>query len=453
MVMQAQDHDAGSASGRFHYAWLIVGMATALQVTTNFISQAFGILIVILEDEFEWTLTAIIMAYFFRSIVSAILAPVAGWIADRYGPRRSLLVASTLYVSGLLLLSTITTVWQLYLYYSVVLGIAQALFRVNIPTTVAAWFRRRLGLAVGIQQSAGGMGGSIMAPALALLLSRTDWQTAFWIIPVAGGIIVFSLVMFFHGEPKDVNKKPYGTREDDPPPAPTNDPAVTKVRSQVFLKHARNTRAFWNLIAIHHLGCVGHSIVMVGAVFFATQQGVSLQAAAWIVSIYSLSSIGSRFATPILADMWGAKGVMALAYTIQGVSVALLFWAHDPWQFYLFAVPFGIGLGGEMSAFLVINRQYYGMAPVRTVFGFQSLGSGIGMALGGLLGGLVYDYFGSYDIAWFISIAASLGGAGCILLLEPTSRLLVPNWEESLPAEARTPAPAQATAQATTQTT
>ena len=444
VLKQAQDHDARSARSHFHYAWLIVGMATVLQVTTGFISQAFAILIVILQDEFEWTLTAIILAYFFRSIVSSMLAPVAGWVADRYGTRRSLLVASTLYVGGMFLLSTITEVWQLYLYYSLILGTAQALFQINIPTTVAAWFRRRLGLAVGLQQSGGSMGSSIMAPALALLLSMTDWQTAFWIIPIVGGIIVFSLVMLFHGDPADVNKKPFGTRGDDPPP-PINNPGVTRVRSQVFLKHARNTRAFWNLIVIHHLGCIGHSIVMVGAVFFATQQGISLQAAAWIVSIYSLSSIGSRFATPVLADLWGAKGIMVLAYTIQGISVALLFWTHDPWQFYLFAVIFGIGLGGEMSAFLVINRQYYGMAPVRTVFGFQSLGSGLGMALGGLLGGVVYDYFGSYNIAWVISIAASLGGAGCILLLEPTSRLLIPNWEDSLPAEARTPATAQAT--------
>ena len=92
-----------------------------------------------------------------------------------------------------------------------------------------------------------------------------------------------------------------------------------------------------------------------------------------------------------------------------------------------------------MSAFLVINRQYYGMGPVRTVFGFQTLGAGLGMAFGGLIGSVIFDLRGSYDLAWFISIAASLGGAACILLLEPTSRLLIPNWEESLPREARAP--------------
>ena len=441
MVNLNETPTAGRLSSFQHYGWAIVAMATVLQVSTNFISQAFSILIVILKEDFGWSLTAIGLAYFFRSIISAVLSPVAGMIADRHGVRRSMIVAGICYTGGMFLLSTISAQWQLYLYYSVILGIAQSLFRVNIPTTVAAWFKTRLGLAVGIQQSAGGMGGSIMAPALALLLSRTDWETAFWIIPAVGGTIVFSLIFLFHGDPADRNKKPYGATEDDPLPVASSDPAITKLRSKVFLSQAKQTLSFWNLIAIHHLGCVGHSIVMVAAVVYATQVGLTLQAAAWIVSIYSLTSVASRFATPLLADMCGPKWVMSLAYTIQGISVALLFWTQEPWQFYLFAGVFGVGLGGEMSAFLVINRQYYGMGPVRAIFGFQNMGSGVGMAIGGFMGLVIADRYG-FDIAWIISIVASLGGAVCILLLQSTARVLIPNWEDALPAEARTPVPA-----------
>ena len=441
MVNLNETPTAGRLSSFQHYGWAIVAMATVLQVSTNFISQAFSILIVILKEDFGWSLTAIGLAYFFRSIISAVLSPVAGMIADRHGVRRSMIVAGICYTGGMFLLSTISAQWQLYLYYSVILGIAQSLFRVNIPTTVAAWFKTRLGLAVGIQQSAGGMGGSIMAPALALLLSRTDWETAFWIIPAVGGTKVFSLIFLFHGDPADRNKRPYGATEDDPPPVASSDPGITKLRSKVFLSQAKQTLSFWNLIAIHHLGCVGHSIVMVAAVVYATQVGLTLQAAAWIVSIYSLTSVASRFATPLLADMCGPKWVMSLAYTIQGISVALLFWTQEPWQFYLFAGVFGVGLGGEMSAFLVINRQYYGMGPVRAIFGFQNMGSGVGMAIGGFMGLVIADRYG-FDIAWIISIVASLGGAVCILLLQSTARVLIPNWEDALPAEARTPAPA-----------
>jgi MFS family permease len=136
---------------RIHYGWLIAAMAAVLQVTTNFVNQAFAVLLPVIEETFGWSLTAITLAYFFKSIVQAMLSPVAGWVADRYGARRSLLTAATLYVGGMLALSSINQVWQLYLCYSLILGIAQSLFSVNIPTTVAAWFKKRLGVATGLQ--------------------------------------------------------------------------------------------------------------------------------------------------------------------------------------------------------------------------------------------------------------------------------------------------------------
>ena len=422
----------------YHYAWSILGIGTVLRVTVNFVSQAFGAVLVILQQDFEWTLTAIVLAQVFRSLASAALAPAAGWVGDRYGVRRSLLVAATLYVAGMLLLSSMNHIWQLYLYYSFLLGVSQAIFQVNIPTTVAAWFKKRLGVAVGLQQSLGGMGGALTAPALVWLIGQTGWQVGFWIIAAVGGVIIFALLTRFPGEPADRGMRAYGAAEDEPAPRSSSGSASDKLRTRVFLQQVRRTPSFWNLIVIHHLGCLGHSIVMWHVVFYATTLGISLQAAAWIATVYSLSSVGSRLATPILADHFGSKGVMALAYTLQGVTVALLFWAQDPWQFYFFAALFGIGFGGEMSAFLVINRQYYGMGPVRSVFGFQSLGSGSGMALGGLIGALIFDTFDSYDWAWAVSIAASLAGTLCILFLQSTSHLLIPDWEESLPAEAET---------------
>ena len=440
-----------SLRAQYHYAWVVVGTGTMLRVTANFVSQAFAVILVVLQQDFAWGVTAIVLAQVLRSVSNALLSPAAGWVGDRYGARRTLLVAATLYVVGMLLLSTMDQLWQLYVYYSVLLGLAQALFAVNIPTTVAAWFKRKLGVAVGIQQSIGGMGASVTAPALALLISQTGWQVAFWIIPVVGGIILFSLLAFFHGEPADRGMRPLGADADDPDPMPT-DRATAKLRSKVFLQHARRTRAFWNLPFIHYLGCVGHSIVIWHVVFFATTRGMSLSSAAWIVTLYTITSVSSRLFIPILADRWGAKTAMVVPYFLQGVTVLLLFWANNPWQFYLFAALFGVGFGGEMSAFLIANRQYYGMGPVRSIFGFQHLGSGLGMAVGGLIGGLIYDFRlndptplevagfitvggGSYDLAWVISIAASLAGVLFIWMLEPTSRVLIPDWEDSLPRE------------------
>ena len=125
MVTPAAEPETASKAPYLHYAWLVVAIAVVLQITTNFVSQAFSILIPVLRDEFAWSPTAIVLAYVFRSVVSAVLSPVAGWVGDRYGARRSLFVAAAGYIAGLLLLSTVSQIWQLYLYYSVVLGVTQ----------------------------------------------------------------------------------------------------------------------------------------------------------------------------------------------------------------------------------------------------------------------------------------------------------------------------------------
>jgi hypothetical protein len=94
-----------------------------------------------------------------------------------------------------------------------------------------------------------------------------------------------------------------------------------------------------------------------------------------------------------------------------------------------------------MSAFPIINRQYYGNAPTGTVYGWQMLGAGIGMAAGAYLGGVMRELTGSYTSTLILSFALSIAGAISILVLPTTSCRLCANWEDSLPPEARSLAP------------
>ena len=167
---------------------------------------------------------------------------------------------------------------------------AQAIFSVNIPTTVAAWFKTRLGIAVGIQQSLGGMGGAIAAPALALIFTKLGWEGGFLLVGIVGGGIMFALLPLFHGDPANRGMKPFGSTEDDPAPANNE---FNKIRTQVFLRAVRRTPSFWNLIAIHHLGCLGHSIVMWHIVNFANTLGISPAAGSWIIFCYVTTSMFS----------------------------------------------------------------------------------------------------------------------------------------------------------------
>ena len=156
--------------------------------------------------------------------------------------------------------------------------------------------------------------------------------------------------------------------------------------------------------------------------------------AAGVLSTLALVSVSTRFLTPVISDYIGARGTMATSFMWQGLPVLMLFWAQDPWQFYMFAVIFGIGYGGEGSAFPVINRQYFGRGPMGSSFGWQQFGAGSGMAMGAWVGGALFWLFDSYTATILVSTFTSVAGAAVIMSMEPTSRMLIPNWEDTIPA-------------------
>ena len=203
----------------------------------------------------------------------------------------------------------------------------------------------------------------------------------------------------------------------------------------MFIQQAQRTSAFWNLIGIHFWGCAGHAIIMALLVAIAEEKGVSKGAAAGLFVALSAVSTISRFGVPIVADRMGSKGAMAVCFFMQSAPIIILFFAHDAWMFYLFAVLFGIGFGGEMSAFPIINRQYYGSAPIGTAFGWQMMGAGIGMAAGVAMGSILRDLTGDFTATIAVSLVLSLVGVASILVLPTTSRQQLPNWEDALPQE------------------
>ena len=121
--------------------------------------------------------------------------------------------------------------------------------------------------------------------------------------------------------------------------------------------------------------------------------------------------------------------ILSIDAGTTGITVLILFGAHNQWTFYVFAVAFGIGYGGESGGFPILNRRYFGHAPQGSPYGFQMLLAGLGMALGGWLGGAIFDTTGEYTLALYISVIASLLGMVSIMILEPTDKLLIPDWE------------------------
>ena len=431
-----------------HYAWVNIAVLVVVQVFGASIFMVAGIMVPPLSDlegEFRWNVgtigAAIALYYFF----GAVFAPLSGFLGDRFGVRRMMLAGIVCYGFGMTMLGFVREVWHFFLLYGVFLSLTQSISMVPLMASVSLWFRRHLGLGIGILWTASGLGSAFLAPLIGTLLeSPVGWQGTFIIIGSVGTGCMLLVYPLLRNRPADVGLKPYGTRDTDVPPIDRSQ-TVEEMRARVFNRATRRTKAFWNLPLVHAFGCAGHGIILIYAIPLAVAQGLTLAQAAGIITIISLVSLISRFATPVLAETYGPKKMMAASLIIQGLTVFILFWAEGLWSFYLFAAAFGLGFGGEWTGYLIINRKYFGDGPIGSVYGWQMTGSLMGHAVTTALGGLVILATGSIYPVLVLSILFNLGGVVIIVLMESTTHCLIPDWEDALPPEARSvPAPSGA---------
>lgn len=428
-------------SPRVHYAWVIVAVAATMRLTSSSFRTSSSILIPRLVDAFGWSYGAVGLGFSLQWVVSGLFGPAAGWLGDRYGVRMAMTAGALLFIAGMVLTSRMSHLWQFYLFFGIILSASMGIFQVPLTAAVTLWFQRKLGLGMGLLQAAQGVGPLIAVPIMLLIIDLfgggvAGVRAAFWIPGVAGGGILLLLMRLFHNEPADVGLRPLGASEDQPI-RKLQKGSTASIRTKVFLKEAQKTSAFWNLIGIHFWGCAGHAIILVYLVALAEDRGLSTGMAAGVFVTLSVVSSVTRFAVPVASERFGSKWAMGACFFLQTAPMLILFFANEPWQFYLFATLFGIGFGGEMSAFPIINRQYYGSSPIGTTYGWQMMGAGIGMAAGSLLGGQLRDWTGDFTATLGLSLSLSMVGVISILMLPATSHHLIPHWEEALPQEAR----------------
>jgi len=400
---------------RFHYAWVILVAACVLGIVARADSASFAVFVDPLVERFAWKRGDISFAYALAFLVGLPAVVVMGWLGDRFGARTLMLGASLLISGGTYLMGAISELWQFYLLYGLFVGsMGHAAFTVLLPVIVTRWFHKHMGIALGIYWAALGAGPMIFAPLFRWLIETRGWEQTFTIVGAGLGVVLLAFSMLVVGSPREKGLSAYGAPADgsaaDGKPAPA--------KSQAGLRDILRRRQVWLLAGVHHLGCAGHAVVLAHVVSMATICGLPGVQSAGVLSVIAGVSVFSRFGFSVLTERLGGRTVLSLAVLGQGASVLILLFANQTWMFYLFAVVFGICYGGEMVGFPIINRQLFGeKAPLSSIYAFQTVGAGTGMALGGWLGGALFDATGSYDAAIIASATISLLGVPIALAL------------------------------------
>jgi MFS family permease len=398
---------------RIHYAWFILLAACILNVVSRADSASFGVFVDPLVKLFGWKRGDISVAYSLAFLAGLPAVVVMGWLGDRYGTRKLMIGSSLLIATGTVLLGTITELWHFYLYYGLFVGsLGHAAFMVLLPVIVTRWFHRRMGVALGIYWAAMGVGPMLFAPLFRWLIETRGWEWSFTLIGIVMGVILITFSWVIRSSPYEKGLSAYGAED---PPGDRHAPAASGI-VQVGLREILSKRPVWLLMGIHHIGCVGHAIILAHVVSMATLQGVSGIEAAGVLSTIAGTSIISRFASSVIVERIGGRALLTMALIGQSTPVLILLFAHEAWVFYLFAVIFGLCYGGEMVGFPIINRQLFGVnAPLGSIYSFEMLGASTGMALGGWLGGILFDLSGAYT--WSILASVTIGYLGLPLAL------------------------------------
>ena len=396
------------AAPRFFYGWIITITCFFVTLVASGTLMAFGVFINPMAAALGWSHSSLSFTYAISSIVSGLAILAVGSLIHRYSIRNMLFWGNLIHGIGLYMTSTVTTVEGFYLWYGFVSSIGRSVFMIATTTLITRWFDTRRGMAMGLTMAGNGLGPFLFSPLVTWIILRWDWQTAFVVLSLLMTAGIAVCCVFLRNSPHDMGLVPYGAEPTaTPPPSPQQATRPAKNAGSLWGPVLR-MEGFWTLAFINFFCCMCHSIPLVHVVGFAQSSGLSPFASSWVLALMSLSSVAGRVTWGIFADRHGPRLTLVLTLFLQGTLVLWLVNTQDPVIFFLYALAWGFGYGGVNTQYGVVARELYGPRFFGPGFAGQMCFAMVGMAVGGFLGGYLYDISHSYAVAWLISFGAGL---------------------------------------------
>ena len=358
--------------------------------------------------EFGWSRTTVTSGNALsKLLIGPLFGFLAGWVVDRFGPRRLMMVGIVLAGTALIGLGAVTALWMFYFFY-----VFNALGYVcggPLPNQVllSRWFDKSRGKAMGFAYLGIGVGGAIVPLLGHWLTQQFGWRTSLQLLGLLIIVLALPLAYFVREGPSDAP-----VRATSEPP-----PSIAGVLRQP---------AFYLLLvgSMCSIGAVGGTNQHL-KLFLSLDAGYSQVEATSIISMVLAFSIAGRLLMGWLSDYVSRKRVMLLIYLLVGAAIPFLFQAESRTAMYAFAVVFGLGLGGEYLIIPLMAAQLFGVRVLGRVMGIILTADGVAEATVPMLIGYIRDSTGSYDVGFTTLIVIAIAGAATIAFL-PDRKIEVP---------------------------
>jgi len=414
--------DGPARRRRPFFGWYIVGAS----VLTNALAaaafaQGFQPFIPAILNTFGWTRTQLSGAFSFRQVESGFVGPAIGFLVDRWGPKRVIIVGGIIVGAGVMALSQVQNLWQFYLVFLVTsVGFSGANHSISWPVLISRWFRRQRGRAVGIALTGPIIGGAMAYPS-SLMIEAWDWRPVLFALGAVTlvGVTLVGLSLTERPEPRG-----YGV--DGDPLVPCDRQSASQAPMQASERGLSagqiiRTREFWLFSLFLGAMNISSNAFSVHQILYFTSLGMDIPAAALTAVILVVASGIGRVGAGALTDYVDYRFVLAgMGVMIATSQYYLLAVTADTIVMALpFALLMGIAFGGVISIRPVVASKLYGMRSLGAAIGMlngATLASGVA---GPLLMGIVFDIRGSYNLAIWITASIAVLAMVMLLFLRP----------------------------------
>jgi MFS family permease len=291
-------------------------------------------------------------------------------------------------------------------------GFAVGAFYAPLTSTATKWFTARRGLAVALVSAGIGIGILVIAPLARALTSWADWRMALIVIGDLAWLVIIPVALLIR-DPADLGAAALGGAA----------PAATQTYSA---GDVLATPQFWMIALTHFACCAAHSGPIFHMVTNAMDHGITAMAAATVFSVAGVGSLTGKVICGLMADRIGAKTMLLVGLALQAISISLYTVTGGLAGFYALALMFGFAYGGVMPLYAIVVREYFGAKIMGTTFGAVGFVATLGMAMGPLAGGWLYDTFGSYFWLYMGSFGIGLGAVAIAVTFRPPRPAMSP---------------------------
>ena len=408
MVPSEQSHRSA-----LFYGWYIVAASFAILFFNSGARFSFGVMFKPMIAEFGWHRGSMSFAFFLNMILYALSLIAVGRFYDRYGPKWVIIISSLFLSAGYALISMISSLWQLYLFYGILVGIGLGGTSVAlIAALTSKWFAKWRGLAISLSLSGNCLGQFALVPLFTLLTLRYGWRASYLTIGLIMLVVNITLALtLIKGDPEDLGVRPFGAGDFEDKTREADDSGATSYQVDMGLWDAMHTPSFWFFLTVMFVCGSGDFLVTTHLIPLVTDYGISPTTAGNMLAWFGLMSLAGILVAGPASDLIGNKVPIALTFVLRFAVFMLILKYQNLGVFYIFALIFGFTFLITAPLNPTLVGRLYGFSHVGLISGFITTVHHLGGGFGAYLGGLIFDHMGSYRLAFVLSAIMAMVAA------------------------------------------